>query len=72
MASAGIVALKFVIDLCRGLKLFFQTVGAYEGGGTKHPVKIADLFGDLDVGCGIVHLLCRQFVTKDDGKILGG
>lgn len=66
-----IVALKFVVDLRRGLQLFFQTVGADQGGRTVHLIEIPDRFGNLKKGSGIIQLLLDEFFTEHTGKFLG-
>ena len=68
--AGGVVALKLVIDLCRGLQLLFQAVGAHERRGTVHFVKIADLVRDGDLAVVVVELLTDQLVAEHGAQIV--
>ena len=47
MAPAGIVALEFIINLRRSLKLFFQAVGPHQRRRAVHLIEILDLLRDM-------------------------
>ena len=53
MAAVCVVALKFVIYFCRGLKLFLKTIYAHERRRAVHFVKIKYLLRDIKI-CSIV------------------
>ena len=72
MAAAGVVALKFVVDLCRCAELFLETVGAHERRGTIHLIEITDFLRDRDVGGVVVELLRHQLLAEDGAELFGG
>ena len=51
VGTRGVVPLKLVVNLGRGLELLLQAVGPDQGGGAVHLIEIPDLLGDGDVGC---------------------
>ena len=64
MASGGVIALEFIINLSRCVQIFLQIVGADERGGAVHFIKVLDLFRDVNVTCRIVQFLMCQFFTE--------
>ena len=70
MASAGVVALEFVINLCRGSQRLLQTVRPNQRRGTVHLIKVKDLVRDIDICRIIVKLLLDQLVTEHRTQIL--
>ena len=71
MASAGVVSLKFIVDLRRGLKLLLQAVGPHQGGRPVHFIEIADILRNGDISGGVVQFLRRQLVTEDCLEFFG-
>jgi hypothetical protein len=72
VGPGGVVALKFVVDLGRGLELFLQAVSPHQGRGTVHLVEIPDLGGDGDEAVVVVQLLADQLVAEDGLQVLEG
>ena len=72
VGAGGVVAFELVVDLRRGLELFFQAVGADEGRRTVHLVEVADLLGNRDVAVFIVQFLRDELFAEDRGQFLGG
>ena len=66
----GVVALKFVVNLCRGVQRFFQLIGADQGGGTVHFVHVLHSLGNVDVLRGAVQLLLCQFLAENGEQVL--
>ena len=64
MASGGVVALEFVVNMRRGPQFFFQTVCPDERRGTIHFVEIPDFLRDLDPGVGLIQFLADQLVAE--------
>ena len=71
MASGGVVAFEFVVDLGGGPQCLFQAVGPYQRGGTVHLVEVLDLLGDVDVRIIVVQLLLYQFLAEHRTQFLG-
>ena len=72
MRTRGIVALKLVVDLCRGFQCFFQCIGANQRGRTVHFVDFLDFFRDIDVSVGFVQLLTGEFLAENGVEIAFG
>ena len=70
MASAGVVALEFVVNLCRSAKLFLKAIGSYQRRRTVHFVKIENLIGNVEISRVIVKLLLNKLVAKNRTKIV--
>ena len=70
MAAGGVVALEFIIDLCRCAELFFEAVRAHERRRTVHLVEIADLLRDGDIRGVVVQLLLDQLVAEHRAQIV--
>ena len=70
MGAGGVVALKFVVDFCRGLKLFLQTVGPHQGRGAVHLVKVPNLLGNGDLPGVVVQLLADQLVAEHGTQVV--
>ena len=68
--AGGVVALELVVDLCWGLQLLFQAVGAHERRGAVHLVKIADLVRDGDLAVVVVELLTDQLIAEHGAQIV--
>ena len=71
VGTGGVVPLKLVVNLSRGLELLFQAVGPDQGGGAVHLVKVPNLLGDGDVSVVVVQLLLHQFLTEHALQLLG-
>ena len=71
MASGGVVAFEFVVDLGGGPQCLFQAVSPYQRGGTVHLVEVLDLLGDVDVRIIVVQLLLYQFLAEHRTQFLG-
>ena len=69
VGAGGVVAFELVVDLRRGLELFFQAVGADEGRRAIHLVEVADLVRDRDVPVLIVQFLGDEFVAEHGGQL---
>jgi hypothetical protein len=72
VGAGGVVPLKFVVDLRRGLELLLQAVGPDQGGGAVHLVEVPDLLGDLKIGGAVIHFLLHQLGAEDALQLLGG
>ena len=72
VAAAGVVALKLVVDLCRGVQLLFQAVGPYQRGGTVHFVKIQNLLRHGILPGVVVQLLFHQVFAEHGAQLLRG
>ena len=72
MGTGGVVPLKLVVNLGRGLELLLQAVGPDQGGGAVHLIEIPDLLGDGDVGGVVVQLLLHQLLAEHPAQLLGG
>ena len=70
MAAGGVVALKLVVDLCRGAELFLEAVGSDQRRGAVHLVKIADFRRDFDIRRVVVQLLTDQLVAENGAQIV--
>ena len=64
----SVVALEFVIDICRGLELLLQTVCTHQRRRAVHPVEILDFLGDLEIGGILVHFLPGQLCAEHTGQ----
>ena len=71
VAARGVVALKFIIDLCGGAELLLKAVGPDKRGGAAHFVEFLNFVGDVDISVGVVKLLHREVVAEDGFKLLG-
>ena len=72
MASTGVVSLKFVINLCRRLQLFFQTVCTNQRRGTVHFIETTDFLRNINVSIYVIQLLSDQLVTKNRAQLIKG
>ena len=70
MAAGGVVALKLIVDVGRGVQLLLQTVGAHQRGRTVHLVEIPYLLRDRDIRGGIVQLLLHQLIAEHMAQLL--
>ena len=68
--AGGVVALKLVVDLRRGLQLLFQTVGAHKRRRAVHLIKVADLVRDGDLTVVVVELLTDQLVAEYGAQVV--
>ena len=55
----------FEIDVGRGVEIFFEAVGSYQGGRSPYLIHVTHLFGYLYPGIGLVHLLVCQFFGEE-------
>ena len=69
MASAGVVSLKLIINLCRSAQFLFQAVSSYQRRRTVHFVKIAYILWNFDISRMIVKFLLNQFTAENNGKL---
>ena len=72
MASAGVVALKLVVNLCGSVQRLFEEVRSDQGRGTVHLVEVLDLLGNVDVSVGGVELLSDELIAEYGSQLLGG
>ncbi len=72
MASAGIISFKLIINLCRRLQLFLQTVRTYKRRRAVHLIKFPDILGNLKVSRSIVQLLPAKLITENASHLLKG
>ena len=70
VGAGGVVSLKLVVDVRRGLELFLQAVGPDQGRGAVHLVKVPNLLGDGDFRRVVVQLLADELVAEDAPQIL--
>ena len=70
VGTGGVVALELVIDLGGRAQLFLQAIGADQGRGSVHFVKVADFPGNIDIGRGIIQLLTDQFVAENRPQVV--
>ncbi len=49
MAARSIITFKFVIDMCRGVQRFFQTVSSRQRRWTVHFIKVPDFFWNINI-----------------------
>ena len=70
VASAGIIALKFIVNLGRGLQLFLQTVSPDQRRRTVHLVEFLNLLRDIHIGGGVVQLLLHQLVAEHAAQVV--
>ena len=71
VAATGVVALKLVVDFCRGLELFFQTICTNERRRPVHLVKISNFFWNFNIGGLIVQFLAYQFFAEYTAQFFG-
>ena len=69
--AGGVVAFKFVVNLSRGLQLFFQAVSADERRRTVHFVEIADFLRDRVELRVVVQFLLYKFFAEDAAEFFG-
>ena len=72
MASACVVALELVVDLCGCLHLFFKAVRADQRSGAVHLIEIADLIGDGEICRSVVKLLTDKLLAEYGSKLFCG
>lgn len=65
MTAGGIVSLKFVIDLRRGLERLFQTVSPYQRRRAVHFVEVLDFPGNRDEAVVVIEFLPNELVTEN-------
>ena len=70
VAAGGVVALEFVVDMCRGAQLLLQAIGAHQRGGTVHPIEVPHVLGDGDIRGMVVHLLLYQLGAEHVAHLL--
>ena len=69
VASACVVALKLIIDLCRSAKLLFQAIGSNKRRRTVHLVETENLFGNVKIRCVVVKLLLDKLVAENGTEV---
>ena len=70
VGAGGVVSLKLVVDVRRGLELFLQAVGPDQGRGAVHLVKVPNLLWNGNFRRFVVQLLADQLVAEDGPQIL--
>ena len=70
VASRRVVALKFVINMSRCAKPFFQTVCPHKRRRAVHLIEITNLCGNIEISRLIIQFLLRQLLTEDARKLL--
>ena len=71
MAAAGVVSFKLVVNLRRGLELFFQAIRPDQRRGTIHLIKIPDLLRNLDISVFVIQFLPHQFLAEYSAELFG-
>ena len=70
MAARGVVALKLVVDLSRGVQRLLQIVRAAQRRRTVQLIHIEHRLGNINVAGVVVELLMSQLFTEDRIQIL--
>ena len=65
MASACVIALKLIIDFCRCLQFFLQTIRPHQGRGPVHFIKILDFLRNGNISRSVVQFLRNQFIAEN-------
>ena len=71
MASAGVVALKLVVNLRRSAESLFKAVGAYKRSRTVHFVEVLNFLRNVDISGCVVELLLNELLAEYHRQLLG-
>ena len=69
VASACVVALEFVVNLCGSVKSLFKKICSYKRRWTVHFIEVLNFFRNVNVCVCIVKLLVNKLITEHGSKV---